>query len=81
MTSNVDEFALSPGVEAKYAATVAAFLAAQDSCCNIALVTSGGTTVPLEKKTVRYIDNFSTGGRGAEVCSHMIHRKPAYLNL
>ena len=31
----------------------------------IALVTSGGTTVPLEKNTVRFIDNFSTGNRGA----------------
>ncbi|KAH3742739.1 phosphopantothenate--cysteine ligase [Pelomyxa schiedti] len=31
----------------------------------IALVTSGGTTVPLERNTVRFIDNFSSGGRGA----------------
>ncbi|KAL6068649.1 Phosphopantothenate--cysteine ligase cab2 [Balamuthia mandrillaris] len=31
----------------------------------LALVTSGGTTVPLEKNTVRYIDNFSGGNRGA----------------
>lgn len=31
----------------------------------IVLVTSGGTTVPLEKNTVRFIDNFSTGSRGA----------------
>jgi phosphopantothenate-cysteine ligase len=31
----------------------------------IACVTSGGTTVPLEKNTVRFIDNFSTGARGA----------------
>eukprot|EP00930_Biecheleria_cincta_P096878 TRINITY_DN88655_c0_g1_i1.p1 TRINITY_DN88655_c0_g1~~TRINITY_DN88655_c0_g1_i1.p1 ORF type:complete len:328 (-),score=57.63 TRINITY_DN88655_c0_g1_i1:166-1149(-) len=31
----------------------------------IALVTSGGTTVPLELNTVRFIDNFSTGTRGA----------------
>lgn len=26
---------------------------------------SGGTTVPLESKTVRFIDNFSVGSRGA----------------
>lgn len=32
---------------------------------DIALVTSGGTTVPLEKQTVRFLDNFSTGNRGA----------------
>ena len=31
----------------------------------VAVVTSGGTMVPLEKRTVRYIDNFSTGLRGA----------------
>lgn len=28
-------------------------------------ITSGGTMVPLEKNMVRYIDNFSTGRRGA----------------
>ncbi|KAL7068066.1 putative DNA / pantothenate metabolism flavoprotein [Cryptosporidium serpentis] len=31
----------------------------------IAVVTSGGTSVPLEKNTVRFIENFSTGTRGA----------------
>ena len=31
----------------------------------IVCVTSGGTTVPLERNTVRFIDNFSTGTRGA----------------
>lgn len=31
----------------------------------VVLVTSGGTTVPLERQTVRYIDNFSAGTRGA----------------
>ncbi len=31
----------------------------------VVCITSGGTTVPLEKNTVRFIDNFSTGGRGA----------------
>ncbi|KAF2104889.1 DNA/pantothenate metabolism flavo protein, partial [Rhizodiscina lignyota] len=31
----------------------------------LVLVTSGGTTVPLENQTVRYIDNFSAGTRGA----------------
>ncbi|MCO5590939.1 hypothetical protein L7F22_044915 [Adiantum nelumboides] len=28
-------------------------------------VTSGGTTVPLERRCVRFIDNFSSGNRGA----------------
>ncbi len=31
----------------------------------ICLVTSGGTTVPFEKNTVRFLDNFSQGTRGA----------------
>lgn len=31
----------------------------------VALVTSGGTTVPLERKMVRFLDNFSAGTRGA----------------
>jgi phosphopantothenate-cysteine ligase len=31
----------------------------------VVLVTSGGTTVPLETQTVRFIDNFSAGTRGA----------------
>lgn len=31
----------------------------------VAVVTSGGTTVPLERNTVRFLDNFSTGARGA----------------
>lgn len=31
----------------------------------VVCVSSGGTTVPLETNTVRFIDNFSTGSRGA----------------
>ncbi|KAI9092601.1 putative phosphopantothenoylcysteine synthetase [Phlyctochytrium arcticum] len=31
----------------------------------VVLVTSGGTTVPLEENTVRFVDNFSAGTRGA----------------
>ena len=31
----------------------------------VVLVTSGGTTVPLEKNMVRFLDNFSAGTRGA----------------
>ena len=28
-------------------------------------ITSGGTTVPLEQRCVRYIENFASGQRGA----------------
>jgi phosphopantothenate-cysteine ligase len=31
----------------------------------IVCVTSGGTTAPLEQRCVRYVDNFSSGHRGA----------------
>jgi phosphopantothenate-cysteine ligase len=31
----------------------------------VVCVTSGGTTVPMERNCVRYIDNFSAGTRGA----------------
>mmetsp|Transcript_36997 Transcript_36997/g.92085 ORF Transcript_36997/g.92085 Transcript_36997/m.92085 type:complete len:329 (-) Transcript_36997:88-1074(-) len=51
--------------EAACAARVLAFVAGLPPDARIAVVTSGGTTVPLERNTVRFIDNFSTGGRGA----------------
>lgn len=41
------------------------FLKKTNNGNKIVLVTSGGTAVPLEKQTVRYLDNFSTGSRGA----------------
>lgn len=31
----------------------------------VVVVTSGGTTVPLERRCIRFIDNFSAGTRGA----------------
>ena len=45
----------------------------------IVLVTSGGTTVPLEKNTVRFIDNFSTGQRGAASVEYFLEEN--YLVL
>ncbi|KAL6948756.1 hypothetical protein ACO0QE_001229 [Hanseniaspora vineae] len=41
------------------------FLKSIPKTCKIVLLTSGGTTVPLENNTVRFIDNFSAGTRGA----------------
>ena len=32
---------------------------------DVVVVTSGGTTVPLERKMIRFLDNFSAGTRGA----------------
>ena len=36
------------------------------------LITSGGTAVPLEMQTVRFLDNFSTGNRGAASAEYSI---------
>lgn len=38
----------------------------------IVLVTSGGTSVPLEANTVRSVENFSTGTRGARSAEHFL---------
>jgi len=43
-----------------------------DPLRKIALVTSGGTTIPLETNTVRFLDNFSTGSRGASSTEYFL---------
>ncbi|KAJ1527471.1 hypothetical protein ONE63_007444 [Megalurothrips usitatus] len=40
---------------------------------HIVLVTSGGTTVPLEHLTVRFVDNFSAGTRGASSAEYFLN--------
>lgn len=47
----------------------------------VALVTSGGTTVPLENQTVRYIDNFSAGTRGATSAEYFLENGYAVIFL
>ncbi|KAE8443555.1 hypothetical protein EG329_001717 [Mollisiaceae sp. DMI_Dod_QoI] len=47
----------------------------------VVLVTSGGTTVPLEKQTVRFIDNFSAGTRGATSAEYFLETGYAVLFL
>ena len=42
----------------------------------LVLVTSGGTSVPLEKNTVRSLENFSTGMRGALSTENFIIQSP-----
>ncbi|CAD7084548.1 unnamed protein product [Hermetia illucens] len=39
---------------------------------NVVLVTSGGTTVPLEHNTVRFVDNFSAGTRGSASAEYFL---------
>ena len=45
----------------------------------IVLITSGGTTVPLEKNTVRFIDNFSTGSRGSKSAECFLEQEYAVI--
>ncbi|CAI6335862.1 unnamed protein product [Periconia digitata] len=47
----------------------------------LVLVTSGGTTVPLETHTVRYIDNFSAGTRGATSAEYFLQHGYAVIFL
>jgi phosphopantothenate-cysteine ligase len=47
----------------------------------VVLVTSGGTTVPLEKNTVRFIDNFSAGTRGATSAEYFLEAGYAVIFL
>jgi len=47
----------------------------------IALVTSGGTTVPLELNTVRFVDNFSSGARGSASAEHFLKQGWAVVFL
>lgn len=47
----------------------------------VALVTSGGTTVPLETETVRFIDNFSAGTRGATSAEYFLREGYAVIFL
>lgn len=42
------------------------------SARRVVLITSGGTTVPLENQTVRFIDNFSAGMRGATSAEYFL---------
>ncbi|KAJ1493050.1 DNA/pantothenate metabolism flavoprotein [Baffinella frigidus] len=65
-----DYFAASPAPASCSAARASITSFVQSHCGaagrRVVLVTSGGTTVPLERNTVRFIDNFSTGSRGGK---------------
>lgn len=66
----------------KYSKSASAFIqqhASQNR--RVALVTSGGTTVPLENQTVRFIDNFSAGTRGATSAEYFLEAGYAVIFL
>ncbi|KAF4703407.1 hypothetical protein FOZ63_013174, partial [Perkinsus olseni] len=45
---------------------------AADPEARLVVISSGGTTVALERRTVRFLDNFSTGNRGAGMAESFI---------
>uniref|UniRef100_A0A1A8HLL6 Phosphopantothenate--cysteine ligase n=1 Tax=Nothobranchius korthausae TaxID=1143690 RepID=A0A1A8HLL6_9TELE len=47
----------------------------------VVLITSGGTKVPLESRTVRFLDNFSSGRRGAASAEYFIESGYAVIFL
>ena len=53
---------------------LAEFVKYQHDVCkrSVCLVTSGGTTVPLELNTVRFVDNFSAGTRGSASAEYFL---------
>lgn len=46
---------------------------------DVVLVTSGGTTTPLEHNTVRFIDNFSKGTRGSVSTEYFLNKGYAVI--
>mmetsp|Transcript_13025 Transcript_13025/g.15810 ORF Transcript_13025/g.15810 Transcript_13025/m.15810 type:complete len:325 (-) Transcript_13025:942-1916(-) len=47
----------------------------------VVCITSGGTTVPFEKNTVRFLDNFSSGNRGATCSEYFLKEGYAVILL
>ena len=54
---------------------------ADHSSLKIVLITSGGTTVPLESNTVRFLDNFSAGTRGSASAEYFLKAGYAVIFL
>ena len=48
------------------------FIQSHSNSPHLFFLTSGGTSVPLEKNTVRTMENFSTGTRGSLLAEHII---------
>lgn len=76
-TTHEDYFATNPAPATlkSYIAQTRSFIAQHNISSvsrPIVLLTSGGTTVPLENQTVRFIDNFSAGTRGATSAEYFL---------
>jgi len=70
---------LPPAKEKAVRKKVEAFISSTRN--RIVLVTSGGTTVPLEQNTVRFIDNFSAGTRGSASAEYFLRQGYAVIFL
>ncbi|KAI4337745.1 hypothetical protein L6164_016122 [Bauhinia variegata] len=57
------------------------FPSANGEARGVVCVTSGGTTAPLEQRCVRYIDNFSSGHRGATSTEYFLKGGYAVIYL
>ncbi|XP_008406841.1 phosphopantothenate--cysteine ligase isoform X2 [Poecilia reticulata] len=76
-----EEFAVPSHVE-EVKEKMAAFAARHaEAGRRVVLITSGGTKVPLESRTVRFLDNFSSGRRGASSAEYFIDSGYAVIFL
>jgi len=83
-STDADYFATNPKPATldQHASLVLAFVEQHASeQRRVAVVTSGGTTVPLENQTVRFIDNFSAGTRGATSAEYFLEAGYAVIFL
>lgn len=72
----------APAQLSQLSSSAKSFIAQHSSASRrVALVTSGGTTVPLENQTVRFIDNFSAGTRGACSAEYFLENGYAVIFL
>ena len=79
-----DYFASNPAPKSlqSHSTLAKAFIAHHlDLSRRVVLVTSGGTIVPLENQTVRFIDNFSAGTRGATSAEYFLEAGYAVIFL
>ena len=73
---------VSPATLPKHIALVEQFIQLHASAeRRVVLITSGGTTVPLERQTVRFVDNFSAGTRGATSAEYFLEAGYAVIFL
>eukprot|EP00898_Chlorokybus_atmophyticus_P008345 jgi/Chlat1/8511/Chrsp80S07810 len=76
-------FAASPALslESEVKSELAEFVASLGPSDRVVCVSSGGTTVPLERRCVRFLDNFSAGNRGAASTEYFLQAGYAVIFL